>query len=67
MRPSVPYFFLLVKRQMILLVNGEALQLNGLTKKSENVTSQPIEPYFFYLSNARRFYSSMGKLCSLMG
>ena len=23
--------------------------------------------YFFYLSNARRFYSSMGKLCSLMG
>ena len=22
---------------------------------------------FFYLSNARRFYSSMGKLCSLMG
>jgi hypothetical protein len=23
--------------------------------------------YFFYLSNARWFYSSMGKLCSLMG
>ena len=28
----------------------------------------PSAPYlFFYLSNARRFYSSMGKLCSLMG
>jgi hypothetical protein len=26
-----------------------------------------MHPNFFYLSNARRFYSSMGKLCSLMG
>jgi uncharacterized membrane protein len=23
--------------------------------------------YFFYLSNTRRFYTSMGKLCSLKG
>jgi hypothetical protein len=29
---------------------------------------RPSAPYlFFYLSNARRFYLSMGKLCSLMG
>ena len=26
----------------------------------------PSAPYFFYLSNARRFYLSMGKLCSLI-
>jgi hypothetical protein len=32
MRPSALLIFLLVKRQTILLVNGEALQLNGLTK-----------------------------------
>jgi hypothetical protein len=33
MCPSAPYFFFLLdKRQMILLVNGEALGLNGLIK-----------------------------------
>jgi hypothetical protein len=34
MRPSAPYFFYLSNvRQTILLVSGEALQLNGLTLK----------------------------------
>ena len=28
---------------------------------------RPSAPYFFYLSNARPFHLSMGKLCSLMG
>jgi hypothetical protein len=32
---------------------------------SRNVPSAPY--LFFYLSNARQFYSSVGKLCSLMG
>jgi hypothetical protein len=36
MRPT--YFCSLVKRQTILLVNGEALQFNGLTKKYDNVS-----------------------------
>jgi hypothetical protein len=30
MHPIVPYFFLLVQRQTILLVSVEVLQLNGL-------------------------------------
>ena len=100
-----PAYFLLVSRQTILLVNVEALQLNGLTRKSDNVSVYSKEimtayiwnkimrmninfmfnfltkyhsfilthwvavrpTYFFYLSNASWFYSSMGKLCSLMG
>jgi hypothetical protein len=35
MRPIL-FFFLLVQRQTILLVNGEALQLNGLIIHDEN-------------------------------
>jgi hypothetical protein len=44
MHPSALYFFLLVQRLTILLANGEVLQLNGLTKKSDNVSA----PYFFF-------------------
>jgi hypothetical protein len=54
MCPSASYlFFLLVQRQTILLVNGEALQHNGLTK---NLTMPPVNPlshnapYFFFFT-----------------
>ena len=43
----------------------EEFILTLLSPKEFSVFS--FNTYFFYLSNARRFYSPMGKLCSLMG
>jgi hypothetical protein len=34
---------------------------------SRNALQCALATYFFYLSNARRFYLSMGKLCNLIG
>ena len=72
MRPSVLYFFFTCLTPNDFTRQWETLQLIGLTKKSDNVSGKPIEPqcalliFLLDLSNARRFYSSMGKLCSLI-